>query len=65
MLPSHEKELIHYISLGSTEIGALTYANAILSDVIDGDMSGEELQEHILDVKEILVKVCFALDKKR
>ena len=53
MKAEHEKELK---LLKKVPNGELVYAMAILSDVVDGRMMGNELLEHVNDVKELICK---------
>lgn len=53
MKADHEKELKLFKKVPN---GKLVYAMAILSDVVDGRMMGDELQEHVNDVKELICK---------
>jgi hypothetical protein len=52
MQPEHEAELNAF---PRTPRMKLIYALGMLSDVVDGDMTGEERDIHINDAKEIIL----------
>lgn len=51
MLEEHREQMKIYEKM---PYGKLMFAMAVLSDVIDGDMKGEEMQVHVNDAKEMI-----------